>query len=258
MNRGVVEEEEEDEEKEDNENDATTNGDDGNGNDEEDEEDDGVGAGGGGNGGDDNKRAGTDDGGNKAGGMTDGDDNNNNKDGDDNNQQQQQQQQQRRRLLVKTKRKKSMREKYQVVNDPKTYLTLRLEQNEKALPILYTSDLEWVVNPNLDWTDRWDIYLMGSPDDDIHFFAILNSFMIVLFLTGAIAIIMIRTLKKDILAYNTMDDGGSNNNIEEAGWKLVHGDVFRPPSYRPMLLSVLVGTGHKLVRQFSVPWSLRY
>ena len=29
---------------------------------------------------------------------------------------------------------------------------------------------------------------------------------------------------------------------EETGWKLVHGDVFRPPAL-PMLLSVFVGTG---------------
>lgn len=29
---------------------------------------------------------------------------------------------------------------------------------------------------------------------------------------------------------------------EDFGWKLVHGDVFRPPTF-PMLLSVYVGTG---------------
>ena len=176
-----------------------------------------------------------------------GDDNGNDKDkgqGEDD------QPQRRRRLTSKSQRKtkkKSMREKYQVVNDPNTYLALRLNKGQTALPILYTYEVEWVVNPNLDWSDRWDIYLMGSPDDDIHFFAILNSFMIVLFLTGAIAIIMIRTLKKDILAYNNnLDGSGSSNDIEETGWKLVHGDVFRPPTYRPMLLAVLVGTGAQI------------
>ena len=30
---------------------------------------------------------------------------------------------------------------------------------------------------------------------------------------------------------------------EETGWKLVHGDVFRPPTTSPMLLSVFTGTG---------------
>ncbi len=33
---------------------------------------------------------------------------------------------------------------------------------------------------------------------------------------------------------------------DERGWMLVHGDVFRPPQYRPMLLSVFVATGLQL------------
>lgn len=74
--------------------------------------------------------------------------------------------------------------------------------------------------------------------------------MIVLFLTGAIATIMIRTLRKDISAYNEMallEDGA-----EETGWKLVHGDVFRPPSTAPMILSVLVGNGAQIGTAFLI------
>lgn len=33
---------------------------------------------------------------------------------------------------------------------------------------------------------------------------------------------------------------------EESGWKLIHGDVFRPPQHFPMLLSVAFGTGVQL------------
>jgi transmembrane 9 superfamily protein 2/4 len=33
--------------------------------------------------------------------------------------------------------------------------------------------------------------------------------------------------------------------MEESGWKLVHGDVFRPPQY-PMILSSLLGSGIQL------------
>ena len=32
---------------------------------------------------------------------------------------------------------------------------------------------------------------------------------------------------------------------EDSGWKLVHGDVFRPPKH-PLLLSVLLGSGSQL------------
>lgn len=142
-----------------------------------------------------------------------------------------------------------------VVNDPNTYLTLRGGQAGMALPVTYSYEVEWIEAP-LEWADRWDVYLIGSPDDDIHFFAIINSLMIVLFLTGAIATIMIRTLRKDISAYNEMalltnsseDDGSS----EETGWKLVHGDVFRPPQNYPMFLAVTVGTGAQIGTSFFI------
>jgi transmembrane 9 superfamily protein 2/4 len=57
-------------------------------------------------------------------------------------------------------------------------------------------------------------------------------------------------LRKDIAVYNEMDsleDGG-----EETGWKLVHGDVFRPPQSMPMLLSVIVGTGCQIGLAFGL------
>jgi transmembrane 9 superfamily protein 2/4 len=69
--------------------------------------------------------------------------------------------------------------------------------------------------------------------------------MIVLFLTGVVAMIMLRTLKNDISTYNEMQT--LEEAQEESGWKLVHGDVFRPPSFSPMLLSVLAGSGIQLL-----------
>jgi transmembrane 9 superfamily protein 2/4 len=83
--------------------------------------------------------------------------------------------------------------------------------------------------------------LQGNPDDEIHYFSIVNSLMIVLFLTGVVAMIMLRTLRKDITTYNEMQT--LEEAQEESGWKLVHGDVFRAPETSPMLLSVLAGTG---------------
>jgi transmembrane 9 superfamily protein 2/4 len=137
--------------------------------------------------------------------------------------------------------------KYVIENDPRTFLKLRAKGGA-TLPVTYTYEVEFEVS-KLTWADRWDVYMIGTPDDDIHFFAIINSFMIVLFLTGAIATIMIRTLRKDISAYNEMamlEDGS-----EETGWKLVHGDVFRPPSH-PMILSVVVGTGAQIGTAFFI------
>lgn len=55
--------------------------------------------------------------------------------------------------------------------------------------------------------------------------------------------ILLRTLYKDIARYNKIDTG--EDAQEEFGWKLVHGDVFRPPG-KGMFLSVLLGSGTQI------------
>jgi transmembrane 9 superfamily protein 2/4 len=129
-----------------------------------------------------------------------------------------------------------------VENDPSKYLALRF-QEDTTVNIVYSYDVQWIRN-DLPWTDRWDVYLVGSPDDGIHYYSIINSLLVVCFMTGAIATIMIRTLRKDIAGYNELQT--IEEAQEETGWKLVHGDVFRPPSFSPMLLSVMVGTGSQI------------
>merc|ERR1719188_2634351 len=109
-----------------------------------------------------------------------------------------------------------------VINDPSSYLALRMSDdeapNKNTLDVVYSYEVEWVKS-SLSWSDRWDVYLVGSPDDEVHYFAIINSLMIVIFLTGAIATVMLRILKKDISSYNemaTIEDGEEG----VTGWKL--------------------------------------
>jgi transmembrane 9 superfamily member 2/4 len=129
-----------------------------------------------------------------------------------------------------------------VENYPENYLSLTFDQGN-SVNVIYSYDVRWIES-DLVWADRWDVYLVGAPDDDIHYYSIVNSLMIVLFMSGAIATIMIRTLRKDIAGYNELQT--LEEAQEETGWKLVHGDVFRPPQNNPMLLSVMVGTGAQL------------
>jgi len=114
----------------------------------------------------------------------------------------------------------------------------------KSEEVIFTYDVKWEKS-DLTWSHRWDVYLKGNPDDEIHYFSIVNSLMIVLFLTGVVAMIMLRTLHKDISSYNEMQT--LEEAQEESGWKLVHGDVFRPPTFSPMLLSVLAGSGVQIL-----------
>lgn len=112
--------------------------------------------------------------------------------------------------------------------------------------VVYTYDVIWQERPEVKWAERWDVYLRSGADDDIHWFSIVNSLMIVLFLTGMIAMILMRNLYRDIARYNSESP---EEAAEETGWKLVHGDVFRPPAgfFGPMFLSVFVGSGMQLL-----------
>ena len=102
----------------------------------------------------------------------------------------------------------------------------------------------------------------------IHWFSVLNSFMLVLFLIGLVGLILLRTLRKDYARFGVgdmeeggerdslldVDDdktakgqfGGPHSNPDEAGWKQVHGDVFRAPIFLP-LFAALIGTGGQLI-----------
>merc|ERR1712137_1259555 len=104
--------------------------------------------------------------------------------------------------------------------------------------VTFTYSVEWVYN-HVKWSSRWDVYLTMT-DTQIHWFSIVNSLLILIFLSGMVAMIIMRTLHADFHRYHEMDL--QEEAQEETGWKLVHGDVFRPPPFR-MALSVLIGSG---------------
>src|ERR1700738_365346 len=106
---------------------------------------------------------------------------------------------------------------------------------------------------NQKWATRWDKYLHVF-DPRIHWFSLVNSAVIVIFLTGMVGMILLRALHKDIARYNQMDT--EEDVQEDSGWKLVHGDVFRPPRYT-LLLSVLLGSGSQLFMMVGVTTGTR-
>ncbi|KAF6018593.1 TM9SF4 [Bugula neritina] len=120
---------------------------------------------------------------------------------------------------------------YEIPKDPKG-----------DIKVDFTYSLYWEKS-DVKWASRWDIYLSMS-NAQIHWFSILNSIVVIFFLAGVLAAIIVRTLKRDIANYNKLDEE-MEEALEESGWKLVHGDVFRPPRYH-MFLSALLGTGVQL------------
>jgi len=129
-----------------------------------------------------------------------------------------------------------------------------------------------------EFHSRFDKYL-DKPffKHHIHWFSLFNSFMMVLFLMGLVALILVRTLRKDYARYaltnadieglgEPLDNNGEplvdengkpldsdpliksqgGHLNEDSGWKQVHGDVFRAPTYLT-IFSAILGTGWQLI-----------
>jgi len=121
---------------------------------------------------------------------------------------------------------------------------MKIPVNSEEAKIRYSYGVKFVMDNNIKWSSRWDYILESMPHTNIQWFSILNSLVIVLFLSGMVAMILMRTLHKDIARYNQIESG--EDAQEEFGWKLVHGDVFRPPR-KGMLLSVFLGSGSQIL-----------
>jgi transmembrane 9 superfamily protein 2/4 len=98
------------------------------------------------------------------------------------------------------------------------------------------------------WATRWDNYLHIF-DPRIHWFSLINSLVIVVFLCAMVSMIVYRSVSRDISRYNAIDL--SEDVQEDWGWKLVHGEVFRTPN-NPLVLAALIGNGAQLCSMVGV------
>lgn len=109
----------------------------------------------------------------------------------------------------------------------------------------FTFGVNWV-ETTVTFEERFDKYLDNDFfEHEIHWFSVLNSFMLVVFLVGVVAMILLRTLRKDYAKF-AADDDLEEDIVEESGWKQIHADVFRAPT-RLVLFSALLGTAHQLM-----------
>ncbi|KAJ3390120.1 hypothetical protein HDU84_007945 [Entophlyctis sp. JEL0112] len=115
---------------------------------------------------------------------------------------------------------------------------------DKETKFQYVYSVKWEESRIL-WSSRWNKYLSltAASEPRIHWFSLINSVVIVLFLSGMVGMILVRALHKDIARYNQIDS--QEDPQEDFGWKLVHGDVFRTPVHS-IFLSVMVGSGAQL------------
>uniref|UniRef100_A0AC35UBU4 Transmembrane 9 superfamily member n=1 Tax=Rhabditophanes sp. KR3021 TaxID=114890 RepID=A0AC35UBU4_9BILA len=126
---------------------------------------------------------------------------------------------------------------------------LALKNGPGDSEIVYTYSVKWSLT-NVKWNSRWDSLLNSSARNlNVQWISIMNSIIIVLFLSGMVGMILMRTLHRDIIRYNQFDN--EEDAHEEFGWKLLHANVFRPPK-QVMFLAVFVGSGSQILLSSAV------
>ena len=115
-----------------------------------------------------------------------------------------------------------------------------------AREVDFSYSVRWVASsvPYGERMSRYAQYSFLPQSFEIHWLSIINSFVLVLLLTGFLSIILMRVLKNDFSRYATAE-AEDEDDEEETGWKLVHGDVFRlPPAFS--IFCAYVGSGAQL------------
>lgn len=114
------------------------------------------------------------------------------------------------------------------------------------LSVDFTYTVSWEPT-RVKFVDRMSLHnpsLVGAQNLEIHWLSILNSCVLVVLLVAFSSVALIRVVKKDLARY--MMDIEDEDQEEESGWKLVHGQVFRFPKF-PMLFSAFIGTGAQML-----------
>ena len=134
------------------------------------------------------------------------------------------------------------------------------KDDSEPLELKMTYSVTWI-KTDIDYHKRFDRYLdFQFFEHQIHWFALFNSFMLVIFLVGMVTMVLLRALKKDYERMSIADTTALNNNnnigndiedinynelIEETGWKKLHGDIFRKPENLTIFCAI-IGTGYQI------------
>lgn len=93
---------------------------------------------------------------------------------------------------------------------------------------------------------RWEAFLM-KPNPDRHFSALLNGVIVVMIVFAITAIILLKTVHKDVGSNGEDKDFKIYDDADDfVGWRLINRDVFRRPIYGGLLTPVM-GSGIQLL-----------
>jgi len=121
---------------------------------------------------------------------------------------------------------------------------------KEGMVIPFSYSVHWVDLPHIAPAQALELQLKatmphGHQNMDIHWLAIINSFVLMLLILSLFLLIIIRVVRSDLSRYLQIPDEELNAVEEETGWKLLHADVFRSPKHRLFFCSA-VGAGLQL------------
>eukprot|EP01112_Ceratiomyxa_fruticulosa_P014609 TRINITY_DN4200_c0_g1_i1.p1 TRINITY_DN4200_c0_g1~~TRINITY_DN4200_c0_g1_i1.p1 ORF type:complete len:612 (-),score=94.66 TRINITY_DN4200_c0_g1_i1:182-2017(-) len=109
-------------------------------------------------------------------------------------------------------------------------------KDEESATITFTYSATWT-KTDFPFERRRELYTDDFFSGEIHWLSIMNSVVLVILLTGFLAIIIMRVLKADYSRYARAEE--EEDDQEDYGWKLIHGDVFRFPPHKNLFSSFL-------------------
>jgi hypothetical protein len=119
--------------------------------------------------------------------------------------------------------------------------------------IEFSFSAEWYEESEYTLENRQDAYLEeesffskvngAGVSPEVRWISVINSMVLVFLLTLAVGFILLRILRTDFVRFEKQQEG---DELDDIGWKLVHGDVFRFPMAQT-LLSAFLGVGSQFL-----------
>lgn len=165
-----------------------------------------------------------------------------------------------RSILMSENDRQSMNRQYQgsceidALEDVNSLPTLALVDEGRSLytsmNVTYSYSVYFREDFDIHWPNRWNLYFYYSDTRIVWYYTAVSA-IICLALTAIVGSILARTLSGRIKLVSKFQEAQMSFvsdaiDVEKSGWKLLQGDVFRPP-IRPDLLPVLVGSGLQLI-----------
>lgn len=91
------------------------------------------------------------------------------------------------------------------IDSPKVRQAFKPKDNNFVLNVTYTYTVEFIEAEGIKWASRWDYILGSMPQTNVQWFSLINSILITVFLTAMVAMILLRSLHRDLVKYNKED-----------------------------------------------------